>query len=61
MNTLIIIGYAGARRCYLNITLDEAKQRYLKSSGEVRISDDRIEIISFKDEFAAYDIWEVTP
>ena len=62
MNKLISIGYIGIRRCYLNISEDEAIERYCKSENITRQKFDKddisIDIIDFVDEFGAYSIWE---
>ena len=57
MNHLIVIGYIGTKRCYLNMSLEEARARYVKTEGEEpepRLIDE----FDFEDEFGAYDAWE---
>ena len=63
MNKIILIGYIGIKRAHLNITPDEARKRYCNSEKITREEFDREftnfpDIIEFKDEFQAYDIWE---
>lgn len=62
MNTIISIGYIGIKRCYLNISKDEAIERYCKSENmakeEFEDSDLEPEEINFVDEFSAYEIFE---
>mgnify|MGYP001578128023 CR=1 FL=1 len=63
-NKLIIIGYIGIKRCYLNISDREAIQKYIKeeeiSETELELSDNiTIEHLDFDDEFCAYDIWSL--
>ena len=61
MNKLISIGYIGIKKCYLNITEEEAIRRYCKTENITRqkFDEDNISIftIEFKDEFGAYEIW----
>ena len=61
MNTLVIIGFLGQHRCYLNVPLEVAKHRYLLSEGltpeqfeQERL---RVDVLELGDEFGAYDIW----
>lgn len=57
MNKIIVIGYLGIKRCYLNITKEEALKRYIDENGhDFEVED--IEEFEFKDEFSVYDIWE---
>jgi hypothetical protein len=62
MNKLISIGYLGIKRCYLNITEEQAIERYCKSEDITRekFNDDdiSIDIIEFDNEFGAYCVWE---
>lgn len=58
-HTLHIIGWIGGRRCYLDISIDEAKRRYYESVEDEIIDDGYINTITFEDEFVAYDVWEV--
>lgn len=57
MHTLIVIGYMGIKRCYLDITLDEAKRRFTEKEEELP-SDEYIFQFDFKDEFECYDVWK---
>jgi len=62
---LIVIGFCGIKKCYLNITPKSALARYVKSDGKVdnlvTVEDYKerglLKIYSFKDEFDAYDIY----
>ena len=62
---LIVIGFCGIKRCYLNVTPAEALRRYIKADGPVddliTIEDYKergiLKVYSFKDEFEAYDIY----
>lgn len=64
-NKLVVIGFCGVKRCYLNVSPSEALQRYIKSEGEVdnlkTVNDYKerglLKIYSFKDEFEAYDVY----
>jgi len=62
MNNLITIGFIGLKRCYLNLTQDEAIDRYIKSENITRQEFDAADIsvdnLDFNDEFSAYDTWE---
>jgi hypothetical protein len=59
MNTLISIGWLGGQTCYLNLSLEEAKSRYLKDNPDTDLEDDFVTIkeFRFRDEFSAYDVW----
>ena len=59
MNTLIVIGYMSGKIAYLNITLDEAKNRYRKSNSlpENENIDELISSFTFNDEFCVYDAY----
>ena len=61
MNKLVVIGWRGIRTCYLNITLQEAIDRFIKTE-EITLeyfnsSEVGCEIIEFDDEFGAYEVW----
>lgn len=62
MNKLISIGYIGLRKCYLNITEEEAIERYCKTENLTRqkFQEEDISVftIEFDDEFSAYDVWK---
>jgi hypothetical protein len=63
MNKIITIGYMGIKRCYLNISEEEAIERYCKSENltkEEFNKDTEIntKTIWFNEEFSAYDVWE---
>lgn len=62
MNKLISIGYIGLKKCYLNITEEEAIERYCKTENITRQNfeenDISIFIFDFIDEFSAYELWE---
>ena len=57
MNKLISIGYIGLKRCYLNISLEEAKRRYQEEEEEMPHD---ISEFEFEDEFCAYAVYERT-
>lgn len=60
MNTLIVIGYNGARQAYLNIPLDVAKRRFMDMNNDKRdISEFNYDLSSFQfsDEFCTYAAW----
>lgn len=61
-NTLIIIGYTGIMKAYLNVSRDEAIKRYNVSEG-IKENEPleralRIEEFSFTDEFSVYSAWK---
>ena len=62
MNKIISIGVLSIKRCYLNITQDQAIERYCKSENITREDfhnyDIPIDIIEFEDEFGSYCIYE---
>ena len=39
MNTLISIGYLGGKKCYLNISVEEAIKRFCKDDGDITPDD----------------------
>jgi hypothetical protein len=49
-NRLVVIGYSGSKRAYLNVSRSEAIRRYL-ASEEFPPSDDMIQEFEFVDEF----------
>ena len=62
MNKLVIIGRIGHFRCYLNVSEEEAKERYEESEGspiEELLEYNEIYTMEFEDEFESYKIWEV--
>jgi len=61
MNTLIVIGCLGIRKCYLNISKEEAIERYKKSEEIDELdseTEEDIKEFQFEDEFNAYDVWK---
>lgn len=61
MNRLVVIGFTGVKRAYLNLSKDEAMRRYA-SAESVEIQDlEKSEFtkeFAFEDEFGVYDAWE---
>lgn len=57
-NTLISIGYLGTKTCYLNISREEAIERYLKDNPfttyEDLITENIVAEFEFGDEFECY-------
>ena len=62
MNTLIVRGWLGCKKCYLNISREEAIERYKRDDGtseeEFSAIEEDIEEFQFEDEFGAYDVSE---
>ena len=60
-HTLIAIGSVGAMRVYLDVPLEEARERYQAYCRSIDLADaDPIfREIEFTDEFEAYDVWEI--
>lgn len=60
-NTLISIGYMGARRCYLNMSKESAIRRYCEterlSIEEFEMNHIYIHEFKFDDEFCAYEVY----
>ena len=61
-NKLIVIGYLGIRKCYLNISIEEAITRYCESESMTRHEFDEdsglnLQSFDFDDEFDAYDAY----
>lgn len=58
MNTLIVIGWLGCKRCYLNIPQEEAIERYIKDEdSNLEFVLKHIDTFTFDDEFCAYDAY----
>ena len=66
MNRLVVIGYMSYRKCYLNISKEDALKRYIEEEGELNEmftvaeyeAANMLEEFIFKDSFMAYDIWQ---
>lgn len=67
-NKLIVIGWMGSKRCYLNVSVEEAKRRFIEAEGEPYLDNmtdewftkfDKISEFEFDDEFGAYDAWSL--
>jgi hypothetical protein len=56
-NKLITIGFIGFKKCYLNVTKEEAINRYLSDPNNLGIEDNEVKEFEFDDEFEAYDCW----
>lgn len=63
-NKLIRIGYNGDMTCYLNITREEAIDRYLKDNPfttyEDLVKENMVDEFEFNDEFLAYAVYSKT-
>lgn len=62
-NKLIIIGHLGLKTAYLNISKEEAIQRYIETEksfpdDEIIVTENMIQEIEFNDEFSVYDAWK---
>jgi hypothetical protein len=55
-HTLIVIGWLGSKRAYLDLSLEEAQARYRRDEGE-EPAHLPATIFEFGDEFACYDAW----
>ena len=55
-HTLIVIGWTGVQRAYLDVPREEAIARYTKSECETP-EDGQIEQFEFDDEFGVYSAW----
>lgn len=51
-NKIVSIGYLGFKRCYLNVSKEEAIRRYIEAEGELQGD---VEEFEFVDEFYSYD------
>jgi len=62
MNKLVVIGYMSSKKCYLNISKEDAVEKYCKSEEitEKEFEDMNLILdeIEFDDVFSAYDVWE---
>jgi hypothetical protein len=65
VNRLVCIGFLGYMNCYLNLSVEEARERFrLDHLGPVEPVDPdeyTMKIIEFKDAFGAYDVWGDEP
>jgi hypothetical protein len=58
MNKLIIIGDINIKRCYLNISEEEAIKRYCEYKKIEKLRNrDKIKTISFDDHFLSSKVW----
>ena len=57
-NMLVSIGYLGCKSCYLNTPVKDAIEFYLAEHGDEDIDGVTCEVISFHNDFHAYDISE---
>ena len=55
-NHLVVIGWMGAKKAYLNVSREEALRRYVETEGE--IDGEHIAEFDFDDQFCVYDAWE---
>lgn len=57
-NTLVVIGYTGIRRAYLNVPVEEAERRYREAEDlEPEDKLPYLHVFEFEDEFNVYDAW----
>lgn len=60
LNTLIVIGWLGIKKCYVNVSREDAIKRFCESEDytpEDIIKNKLINEYIFDDEFQAYDAW----
>ena len=60
-NKLISIGFLGMMRCYLNISNEDAINRYCKSM-DIAIDEfdhDELKVFYFDEEFEAYSVYPI--
>lgn len=61
-NILIVIGWRGSKNCYLNMTKEEAIEKYCEADMLDKDlffeSEVPVEVISFDSVFEAYEVWE---
>ncbi|MCP4990912.1 MAG: hypothetical protein GY928_34175 [Colwellia sp.] len=63
-NTLVTIGWTGTKTAYLNISKEEAIERYLKDNPDCKelvTQDGFVNEFEFNDEFGVYDAWKLKP
>ena len=60
MNKIIVIGFLGNRRVYLNVPREEAIRRWKTDEGDEDFKESLVTEIEFGDEFCTYDVWEVS-
>ena len=61
LHTLIVVGFLGSKRAYLDVSMDEAQRRFIHTEGYTQdeiVAHSMVSIIAFDDEFGVYDAWE---
>lgn len=56
-NMMVVIGRLGNRNCYLNTRVEDAIEFFKDAHGEDNIDHVDCEVISFHDNFNAYEVW----
>lgn len=54
-NKLVVIGYLGSKTVYLNVSREDAIQRFRQNDGCDVVY---VEEFEFDDSFGAYDVWK---
>lgn len=61
INKLIVIGFIGSKSCYLNVDMDTAIARYIKTEDitldEFHEYETGVDEFEFNDEFSAYEVY----
>lgn len=58
MNKLIVIGWRGLKKAYLNLSREEAVRRYCETEGETpKEAEAKLSEVVFENEFSVYDAW----
>ena len=62
MNKLIVIGWVGVKKAYLNVSKEEAIKRYCLEDGSITpeelFSNNLVSEFEFDKEFSVYDAWK---
>lgn len=58
-HVLVVMGYTGLKRCYLDLTWEECRTRYMADTGtnEEDLADTTTNAFVFDDAFSAYEAW----
>jgi hypothetical protein len=62
MNKLIVVGWTGVKKAYLNVSKEEAMKRYCleddTTTPEELLSNNLVSEFEFDTEFSVYDAWK---
>lgn len=59
-HTIVVIGWLGLRKVYVDVPIEQAIERFEKNESRQLDSDDDVRAFTIDDEFAAYDVWPLS-